>query len=50
MQKAKIKMQNDKAKFKDEFKRRVYKFALDVIGTEVSKRMQVLVGTAQRFR
>ncbi|MDH5364233.1 MAG: four helix bundle protein [Dehalococcoidia bacterium] len=25
-------MQNDKAKFKDEFKRRVYKFALDVIG------------------
>jgi hypothetical protein len=22
-------MQNDKAKFKDEFKRRVYKFALD---------------------
>jgi len=32
MQKAKIKMQNDKAKFKNEFKRRVYKFALDVIG------------------
>jgi four helix bundle protein len=29
---ARIKMQNDKAKFKDEFKRRVYKFALDVIG------------------
>jgi four helix bundle protein len=25
-------MQNDKAKFKDEFKRRVYKFALDIIG------------------
>jgi len=25
-------MQNDKAKFKNEFKRRVYKFALDVIG------------------
>jgi len=25
-------MQSDKAKFKDEFKRRVYKFALDVIG------------------
>jgi four helix bundle protein len=25
-------MQNDKAKYKDEFKRRVYKFALDVIG------------------
>jgi len=29
---AKIKMQNDKSKFKDEFKSRVYKFALDVIG------------------
>jgi four helix bundle protein len=25
-------MQNDKAKFKEEFKRRVYRFALDVIG------------------
>jgi four helix bundle protein len=25
-------MQSDKAKFKDEFKRRVYQFALDVIG------------------
>jgi len=25
-------MQNDKAKFKDEFKGRVYRFALDVIG------------------
>lgn len=25
-------MQKDKAKFKNEFKRRVYKFALDVIG------------------
>ncbi len=25
-------MQTDKAKFKDEFKRRVYRFALDVIG------------------
>jgi len=25
-------MQNDKAKFKNEFKRRVYRFALDVIG------------------
>jgi len=25
-------MQNDKAKFKDEFKRRVYRFALDAIG------------------
>lgn len=25
-------MQNDKAKFKNEFKRRVYKFGLDVIG------------------
>jgi four helix bundle protein len=25
-------LQNDKAKFKEEFKRRVYKFALDVIG------------------
>ena len=25
-------MQNDKAKFKDKFERRVYKFALDVIG------------------
>jgi four helix bundle protein len=25
-------MQNDKAKFKDEFKNRVYRFALDVIG------------------
>jgi len=29
---AKIKMQNDRSKFKDEFKSRVYKFALDVIG------------------
>jgi four helix bundle protein len=28
----KTKMQNDKSKFKDEFKRRVYRFALDVIG------------------
>jgi four helix bundle protein len=28
----KIKMQNDKAKFKEEFKNRVYRFALDVIG------------------
>jgi four helix bundle protein len=28
---AKIRMQNDKAKFKDEFKRRVYRFALDII-------------------
>ena len=27
----KTKMQNDKAKFKDEFKNRVYRFALDVI-------------------
>jgi len=27
-----MKMQNDKAKFKDEFKRRVYRFALNVIG------------------
>jgi len=25
-------MQNDRSKFKDEFKSRVYKFALDVIG------------------
>ena len=25
-------MQNDKAKFKEEFKNRVYRFALDVIG------------------
>ena len=25
-------MQNDKAKFKDEFKGRIYKFALDIIG------------------
>jgi len=29
---AKVKMQKDKAKFKDEFKGRTYKFALDVIG------------------
>jgi four helix bundle protein len=28
---AEIRMQNDKAKFKDEFKRRVYRFALDII-------------------
>jgi four helix bundle protein len=31
-QKSNIKMQNDKLKFKEEFGRRVYKFALDIIG------------------
>jgi len=34
-QRVKVKMQNDKAKFKNEFKGRVYRFALDVIGNEV---------------
>ncbi|GAG65404.1 unnamed protein product, partial [marine sediment metagenome] len=32
LKRAKVKMQHDKAKFKDEFKGRVYRFALDVIG------------------
>jgi four helix bundle protein len=31
MEKSKIKMQTDKSKFKEEFKGRVYRFALDVI-------------------
>lgn len=31
MQKSKIKMQNEKLKFKEEFKSRVYRFALNAI-------------------
>jgi len=31
-QRAKVKMQNDRVKFKNEFKGRVYRFALDIIG------------------
>jgi len=31
MQRLKIKMQNDKSKFKDEFKRRIYRYTLDSI-------------------
>jgi len=30
-QKLNVKMQTDKSKFKDEFKRRIYRFALDII-------------------
>ncbi len=32
MQKLKIKMQNERLKFKEEFRQRVYRFALNVIG------------------
>jgi len=32
LQNAKVKMKNDRAKFKNEFQARVYRFALDVIG------------------
>lgn len=32
MQNSKVKMQNDKVKFKEEFKKRLYRFVLELIG------------------